>query len=295
MKRRLLQYVLPVCLAGSCASLNGNPPPEPPPPGTPLSLPNSPPKRPAETRPLENYQQILAVLPASPSVKDAQGWTQDEKDAANRVFTDTLVTPQATARFKVHVGQIARWPGPTLFVEVPNKEGYHIRIFGGFTEEWDARLKQLKKGDEVIMEGTFSHVTFKDVWNAPSLSIGLTNSSFVLSPAAKTRHTDVLIISAVYGSGARFADVTARVNGLVHQPEVAFLANPQWLETDPHPGRKKTLVVVYDFKGKRHVFSTGEDVRVNAESLARHADEASAPSTSTPASPTSPASPTDEP
>ncbi|WP_050024625.1 hypothetical protein [Verrucomicrobium sp. BvORR034] len=284
MKRRMLPYLLPVCLVGSFTALNANPPPEPPPPGTPVA--EAPPKRATETRPLESYQQILATLPASPPVKEAQNWTQDEKDAANSIFKEVLVTPQATARFKVHVGQIARWPGPTLFVEVPNNEGYHIRIFGGFTEEWDARLKQLKKGDEVIMEGTFSHVAFEDVWKAPSLSIGLTNSSFVLSPAAKTRHTDVLIISAVFGSGARFADVTARVNGLVHQPEVAFLANPKWLETDPHPGRKKTLVIVYDFKGKRHVFSTGEDVRVNAETLAHHADQASASTTPTLASPT---------
>lgn len=275
MKRRILPYLLPVCLAGSFVTLNANPPPEPPPPGAPVS--EAPLKRPTETRPLESYQQILATLPASPPTKEAQGWTQDEKDAANSVFKEVLVTPKAPARFKVHVGQIARWPGPTLFVEVPNKEGYHIRIFGGFTEEWDARLKELKKGDEVIMEGSFSHVAFEDVWNSPTLSICLTNSSFVLSPAAKTRHTDVLIISAVYGSGARFADVTARVNGLVHQPEVAFLANPQWLETDPNPGRKKTLVIVYDFKGKRHVYSTGEVGRLNAETLANHADNAAAP------------------
>ena len=227
-----------------------------------------------DIRPLENYEQILTVLPASPPVKEARNWTQDEKNAANSVFKEVLVTPKAPARFKVHVGQIARWPGPTLFVEVPNQEGYHIRIFGGFTEDWEPRLKQLKKGDEVIMEGTFSHVAYEDVWNAPTLSICLTGTKFELTPAAKSRHTDILIVSAVYGSGASFADVTARVNGLIHQPEVSFAAKPQWLEADPTPGWNKTLVIVYDFNGRRQVFTTGEGGRVNADILATHASNA---------------------
>lgn len=78
---------------------------------------------------------------------------------------------------------------------------------------------------------------------------------------------NVLIISAVYGSGAKFDDVTYRVNDLVHQPEVEFFARPEWLVADPTPGWNKALVIVYEFKGQRRTFTTGEGGRVSAEIL----------------------------
>ncbi|HSJ04015.1 MAG: hypothetical protein ACAI34_16265 [Verrucomicrobium sp.] len=254
------------------------PPTPPPPPGTAAnpeleSIPKRPPPT-AVSKPLENYQQILGVLPASPPAKDARDWSQDEKGAANSVFREILVQPKARAKFKVRVGEIANWPGPTLFVEVPNREGYHIRIFGGFQEETAGKLRQLNKGDEVILEGNFHHVAFEDVWNSPTLSICLSESSFTLTPATKSRHGDILVISAVYGSGANFADVTARVNGLVHQPDIDFAAKPEWLKADPTPGWNKALVIVYDFAGKRQIYTTGEGGRVNADILASHATAA---------------------
>lgn len=78
---------------------------------------------------------------------------------------------------------------------------------------------------------------------------------------------NVLVISAVYGSGTKFDDVTYRVNDLVHQPEVEFFARPEWLDTDPTPGWNKALVIVYEFKGQRHTFTTGEGGRVSATIL----------------------------
>jgi hypothetical protein len=86
------------------------------------------------------------------------------------------------------------------------------------------------------------------------------------TPAASAA-ANVLIISAVYGSGAKFDDVTYRVNDLVHQPEVEFFARPEWLATDPTPGWNKALVIVYEFKGQRRTFTTGEGGRVSAEIL----------------------------
>jgi hypothetical protein len=86
------------------------------------------------------------------------------------------------------------------------------------------------------------------------------------APAASAA-ANLLIISAVYGSGAKFDDVTYRVNDLVHQPEVEFFARPEWLVADPTPGWNKALVIVYEFKGQRHTFTTGEGGRVSAEIL----------------------------
>ena len=82
------------------------------------------------------------------------------------------------------------------------------------------------------------------------------------SPAA-----DLLIISAVYGSGTKFADVTYRVNDLLRQSGVEFFARPEWLETDPTPGWNKALVIVYELKGQRCTFTAGEGGKVSADRL----------------------------
>lgn len=82
------------------------------------------------------------------------------------------------------------------------------------------------------------------------------------SPAA-----DLLIISAVYGSGTKFADVTYRVNDLLRQPDVEFFARPEWLNADPTPGWNKALVIVYEIDGKRSTFAASEGGKVSAALL----------------------------
>ena len=81
----------------------------------------------------------------------------------------------------------------------------------------------------------------------------------------------LLVISAVYGSGKHFADVTYRVDNYLHQPAVQFFARPEWLLADPNPGWNKTLVIVYEWKGQRHVFATGEGGKVNLDLLIQNA------------------------
>jgi hypothetical protein len=82
-----------------------------------------------------------------------------------------------------------------------------------------------------------------------------------------TAAADLLIISATYGSGTNYSDVTARVNDLLRQPDVEFFASPKWLGADPTPGWNKALVIVYEFKGHRHVFTAGENGAVTASAL----------------------------
>ena len=77
---------------------------------------------------------------------------------------------------------------------------------------------------------------------------------------------DVKIISAVYGSGTNFADVSGRVADLVCQGP-GFNADPGWLKVDPSPGWNKALVVIYQVNGHRHVFTAGEGDRVSAHIL----------------------------
>ena len=75
------------------------------------------------------------------------------------------------------------------------------------------------------------------------------------------------VISATYGSGGNFAEVTARVAQLLQATNAEFWANPNCLGTDPSPGWNKQLTIIYVFQGKRHLFTTGEGGHVSAAGL----------------------------
>jgi hypothetical protein len=82
-----------------------------------------------------------------------------------------------------------------------------------------------------------------------------------------TPAADLLVISETYGSGTNYSDVTYRVNDLLRQPGAEFFARPEWLSADPTPGWNKALVIVYEVKGHRHTFTSGEGGRVSASLL----------------------------
>ena len=75
----------------------------------------------------------------------------------------------------------------------------------------------------------------------------------------------LLVISAVYGSGDKFADVTYRVNDLLRDPETVFWARPQWLGADPTPGWNKALVIVYEHDGSPYPREAERGCRLAAD------------------------------
>lgn len=87
-----------------------------------------------------------------------------------------------------------------------------------------------------------------------------------------TKAAGLVVISAVYGSGASYADVTRRVNDLLRDPLAYFWAKPEWLLVDPSPGWNKALVVVYELDGRRQIFSTGEGGTVSVGRLLDNAE-----------------------
>jgi len=105
----------------------------------------------------------------------------------------------------------------------------------------------------------------------PAQSPPAKSRSFHRSAPAVPAADDLLVISAVYGSGTSFADVTGRVREMIHQPTAEFFARPEWLHADPTPYWNKALVIVYEFKGKRHTFTSGEGGRVSREILIQEA------------------------
>ena len=84
---------------------------------------------------------------------------------------------------------------------------------------------------------------------------------------ASDASSNLLVISAVYGSGTRYADVSCRVSELLHQADVEFFARPEWLRADPTPGWNKALVIVFEFENRRHLFTTGEGGKVSVDAL----------------------------
>jgi hypothetical protein len=95
----------------------------------------------------------------------------------------------------------------------------------------------------------------------------VTQRRHVPPTAAHLPSEKILVISAVYGSGTNFADVTYRVNELLHQPSVEFFARPEWLHADPTPNWNKALVIVFETNGERRIFTTGEGGKVSVEQL----------------------------
>ncbi len=85
--------------------------------------------------------------------------------------------------------------------------------------------------------------------------------------AALQQAEGLWIVSAIYGSGTHFADVSGRVNELLRGTNTQFYAHPDSLGADPTPGWNKTLVIIYELHGQRHLFTTGEGGQVSSAAL----------------------------
>jgi hypothetical protein len=129
---------------------------------------------------IEDYEEVLAHVPAKLQEAKPTGWTEVQRLAANEALKKALIDPEPRTRAKLRltVKNIANWGGLTFFAEIPNKQGYHIRVFGKFTEDWKRRLATLKKGDSAVLEGDLRAVMYEDVWGQFTLSICLKDCSF---------------------------------------------------------------------------------------------------------------------
>jgi hypothetical protein len=78
--------------------------------------------------------------------------------------------------------------------------------------------------------------------------------------------SQVQIVSAVYGEYTNFADVSYRVRDLIRL-DTGFQVQPSFLQADPFVGYHKVLVIVYDVKGQRHIFTAYENDTVSTKTL----------------------------
>lgn len=85
----------------------------------------------------------------------------------------------------------------------------------------------------------------------------------------------IQIVSATYGSGVSFSDVTDETIKLLNQ-QPRFYASPDWLRADPTPGWNKALVIIFKQKERRYIFSCGEGGQVDIPLLELRAAEQNA-------------------
>lgn len=110
---------------------------------------------------------------------------------------------------------------------------------------------------------------------AAVLAVGCATSSHTAQSVTPTTtstttplaRSDLKIISAVYGSGKTFVDVTQRVDDLLNQSSKGFRARPARMLVDPTPDATKTLVIVYEYKGQQHTLSKGQRGKVTIQIL----------------------------
>lgn len=87
------------------------------------------------------------------------------------------------------------------------------------------------------------------------------------APPANPRTPRIVIISARWGGGRRWADVTDKVRQLFAD-DMLFYANPPTLGVDPTPGWRKRLEITYIRDGERKKLILDEDKRLDPLQLA---------------------------
>jgi len=225
---------------------------------------------------VHTYQDVLAVLPAELHVRRAREWPDCYKGVANAILKKKLVDTATPAEMTVKVTGVDYWDQMVLWAELPSDEGYHIRIFAAVLDhEVMPRLAALHPGDSIVLSGVLDHAFFEQLWNTPSLSLTLKDTQFRKLPMPDEPAPDpaplrdVEMVSAVYGAGGQFADVSAELRRLLSEPGAAFPAKPYWLGADPAPGACKSLVMVTQSRGVRRVTAVAEGDQVCAELLRR--------------------------
>lgn len=112
---------------------------------------------------------------------------------------------------------------------------------------------------------------------APSNSVSITLHS---APPATFFHSeskpdepDITVMSAKFGAGKNEADVTMRVAELLRDQPEGFVVNAQSLGVDPLPGKKKRLVVKYDFQGDFRTLIIPSGKRLSRQRLVHDSEE----------------------
>ena len=126
-------------------------------------------------------------------------------------------------------------------------------------QKWEAQNKNRMKISHLVALGASLILVAGCATSSPTAQVAKPAAS-VASPLVQA---DLKIISAVYGSGKTFVDVTQRVDDLLNHSPKGFAARPARMLVDPTPDFIKTLVIVYEYKGQPHTLTKGQRGRVS--------------------------------
>jgi hypothetical protein len=178
-------------------------------------------------------------------------------------------------------------PGSTQWsiCDDPKKaEAFIKRREAGVNERAVPIEKPLPDGEKLTKEFAGRDFNGKPLWGrATSTWIKFVAGGGTPAPKAETKAQDegtsdklgvqtpkqwpVQILSAVYGTAGKDADVTAKVKEYVETSRRAFSANPRDLGKDPNPFWNKRLTIVYMKDGIRREQRRNENEKVLPESF----------------------------
>lgn len=130
------------------------------------------PTKPAKTKVISDFRELLEWFPKGFLPRKAVQWTQVQKDAANELFAKKLKAESYIVDMRLLVSDVPTWDGKLqIFSEIPNREGYHIRFFGVFPDIKKPELAKLKIGDRIKVTGKLIGLSYGTLWNEFTLSI----------------------------------------------------------------------------------------------------------------------------
>ena len=130
---------------------------------------------------IQSYRDILLAIPSKLETIKAKQWTSAQRDAVNAELKKSLTERGCKARMRLKIEEIADWnhgTKMTLYSDIPNQEGYLIRVFAHFSNDWKKNLLTIKKGDTVLINGDLDSVRYWDLWGAFTLHIIFEKCSF---------------------------------------------------------------------------------------------------------------------
>jgi len=128
---------------------------------------------------IQTYEDVVSQIPAELQGVKPREWTGIQREQANTALKNSLTERETPAKLFLKVVNIADWGGWTFYANIPNHEGYFIRVFGKFTDDWNQKFMTLRKGDTVLLKGVLNTVTYRDLWGKFTLSICLKNCTFI--------------------------------------------------------------------------------------------------------------------
>lgn len=136
------------------------------------TAPAAAPAKLAKAKVISNYRELLEWVPKDSMPRKGVPLTQAQMDAVNEILAKKLKAEPCTVDMRLVVSDVPIWGGKLqIYSEIPNREGYHIRFFGGFPDTKKPELAKVKIGDKVRVTGKLQIVNYHTLWNEFTLSI----------------------------------------------------------------------------------------------------------------------------